>query len=108
MYGRTDSPLHGGIGTDPGADQGAEPTFRVLREGDLNVPGELDLAIDADRLLVPIPDSIQALKDASPGAALRWRIATRSVLPTYLERSYEAREFYQRDGWGEYLLERIT
>ena len=38
--------------------------------------------IDADRLLVPIPDLIQALRDTS----------------------LEAREFYRRDGWGEYLL----
>lgn len=87
MYGRTDSPLHRGIGTDrfvpawamdsprvterlvegrpgppPGADQGAKPTFAVHREGDLDLPGEPDLAIDADRLLVPIPASIQDRK----------------------------------------------
>ena len=129
MYGGSNSPLHRGIGTDrfvptwamdsprvierfvegrpgpdPGADQGAKRTFAVQREGDLDVPGEPDLAIDADRLLVPIPDSIQALRDASLEAALRWRVATRSVLPTYLERGFEAREFYRRDGWGEYLL----
>ena len=131
-YGRTDSPLHRGIGTDrlvptwamdsprvterlvegrpgpdPGADQGAKRAFKVRREGDLELPGEPDLAIDADQLLVPIPDSIQALRDASLEAALRWRTATRSVLQTYLERSFETREFYKRDGWGEYLLERI-
>jgi chorismate synthase len=133
MYGRTDSPLHRGIGTDrfvttwamdservterlvngrpgpdPGADQGAQPTFAVQREGGLDVPGEPDLAIDADRLLVPIPDSIQTLRDTSVEVALRWRTATRSVLPTYLERGFEAREFYRRDDWGEYLLEKIT
>ena len=133
MYGRTDSPLHRGIGTDrlvttwamdsprvtarlvegrpgpdPGADEGAKRTFTVQLEGDLDVPGEPDSAIDADRLLVPIPDSIQALRDASLEAALRWRTATRSILPAYLERGFEARDFYKRDGWGEYLLERIT
>lgn len=118
MYGRTDSQLHKGIGTDrfvegrpgpaPGADQGAKLTFGVLRVGNLNLPGEPDLAIDADRLLVPIPDSIQALRDASLEAALRWRIVTRSVLAAYFEQGYEAREFYKRDGWGEYLLKRIT
>jgi predicted GNAT superfamily acetyltransferase len=133
MYGRTDSPLHRGIGTDrfvptwamdsprvterlvegrpgpdPGPDQGAKRTFTVQCEGDLDVPGEPDLVIDTDRLLVPIPDSIQPLRDASLEAALRWRTATRSVLPTYLERGFEAREFYRRDGYGEYLLKRIT
>ena len=132
MYGRTDSPLHRGIGTDrfvptwtmdsprvierlvegrvgpePGGDEGARRTFTVRREGSegsVDVPEEPDLAIDADRLLVPIPNSIQALRDASLEAAARWRSATRSVLSTYLERGFEAREFYKRDGWGEYLL----
>ena len=129
MYGGTDSPLHRGIGTDrfvptwamdsprvterlvegragpdPGADQGAKRTFAVQREGGLDLPGEPDLAIEADRLLVPIPQSIQSVREASLEAALRWRTATRSVLSTYLERGFEAREFYRRDGWGEYLL----
>jgi chorismate synthase len=133
MYGRTDSPLHRAIGTDrfvptwamdsprvterlvegrpgpePGADEGARQTFQVQREGNLSVPGEPDLEIDADRLLVPIPASIQSLRDASIEAAVRWRTATRAVLPTYLERGFEVREFYRRDGYGEYLLERIT
>jgi chorismate synthase len=129
MYGWTDSPLHRGIGTDrfvatwvmdsprvterlvdgragpdPGADQGAKRTFAVQREGGLDLPGEPDLSIEADRLLVPIPQSIQSVRDASLEAALRWRTATRAVLSTYLERGFEARELYRRDGWGEYLL----
>ena len=57
MYGRTDPAS--------GSDQGAQPTFGVLREGDFNLPGEPDLAVDADQLLVLIPDSIQALRDTS-------------------------------------------
>ncbi len=133
MYGRTDSPLHEGIGTDrlvpiwtmdsprvverlvegrvgpdAGADEGAAAAFTVQREGGLDLPGDPDLAIDADRLLVPIPLSIQALRDASPEAALRWRGVTRQTLTTYLKRGFEAREFYRRDGYGEYLLERKT
>ncbi len=129
MYGQTDPPLHRGLGTDrfvptwamdsprvterlvegrtgpePHADRGAKLLFPVQREGGLDLPGEPDLAIDADRLLVPIPDSIQVLRDASLEAALRWRATTRSVLSEYLERGFEAREYYRRDGWGEYLL----
>ncbi len=129
MYGLTDSPLHRGIGTDrfvttwtmdsprvierlvegragpdPVAEKGAKPTFAIQREGGLDVPGEPDVEIDADRLLVPIPESIQAVRDASLEAARRWRTVTRSVLSTYLERGFEAREYYRRDGWGEYLL----
>ena len=55
------------VSADPasGSDQGAQPTFGVLREGDFNLPGEPDLAVDADQLLVLIPDSIQALRDTS-------------------------------------------
>ena len=129
MYGRTDSPLHRGIGTDrfvptwtldsprvierlvegrpgpePGGAQGATRAFVVCREGGLNLPGDPDLTIEADRLLVPIPASIQGLRDTSVEAAVRWRRATRSVLTTYIERGFQAREFYRRDGWGEYLL----
>jgi predicted GNAT superfamily acetyltransferase len=129
MYGGTDSPLHRGIGTDRfvatwvmgsprvierlvegrpgpvlGGDEGARQAFPVRREGGLDLPGEADLAIEADRLLVPIPTSIQALRDASLEAAVRWRAVTRSVLTTYLERGFEARELYRRDGYGEYLL----
>jgi len=100
MYGRTDSPLHRGIGTarfvptwamdstrvierivegragpDPGGDRAALATFAVQRERGLDLPGEPDHQIDADRLLVPIPDLIQALTDASLEAAVRWRTA---------------------------------
>ncbi len=53
---------------------------------------------------MPIPHSIRALRDASLEAAVRWRTVTRAVLTTYVERGFEAREFYRRDGWGEYLL----
>ena len=129
MYGGTDSPLHRGIGTDRfvptwamdsprvmerlvegrpgpdlGGDQGAPSAFPVRREAGLTLPGEADLAIAADRLLVPIPTSIQSLRDTSVEAAVHWRAATRSVLTTYVERGFEAREFYRRDGYGEYLL----
>ena len=84
---------------------GAKRTFAVQREGGLDLPGGARISrLTLDRLLVPIPQSIQAVRDASLEAALRWRTATRSVLSTYLERGFEAREFYRRDGWGEYLL----
>ena len=96
--------VEGKAGPDPGGDQGAKQAFAVRREGGVDLPGEPDLAIEADRLLVPIPSSIQAVRDASLEAAARWRTATRSVLATYLDRGFEAREFYRRDGWGEYLL----
>jgi predicted GNAT superfamily acetyltransferase len=130
IYGWTDSPLHQGIGTDrlvptwtmdsarvierhvegrsgpdPFGDQQAIPIFAVRAEGGLYLPSDPDLTVDSERILVPIPDSIQALRDASPDAASRWRATTRSVLTTYFDRGFEARDYYRRDGWGEYLLQ---
>lgn len=96
--------MHGWPGPDPGADHGVKRTFEVGREGSLELPGEPDLTIDADRILVPIPRSIQVARDASFEAALRWPTVPRSVLSTYRERGFEAREFYTRNGWSEYLL----
>jgi predicted GNAT superfamily acetyltransferase len=129
MYGQTDSPLHRGIGTDrfvptwtldservtarlvegrtgpeAGADEGATRVFQVKSEGDLELPGEPDLSLDGSRLLVPIPTSIQMIKDVSLDAAVRWRRVTRSALSTYAERGYEARELYRRPLGSEYLL----
>ena len=129
MYGRTDSPLHQGIGTDrlvptwmmdsarvierhvegrsgpdPVGDQHGIRIFTVRAEAGLYLPSDPDLTVDSERILVPIPDSIQALRDASADAALSWRATTRSVLTTYFARGFEARDYYRRDGWGEYLL----
>ena len=129
MYGSTDSPLHQGIGTDrlvptwtmdswrvierhvegrsgpdPVGDEHATRIFAVHQGGGLELPGDPDLTIDAARVLVPIPNSIQALRDVSAEAALRWRDTTRAVLTTYFDRGFEARDFYRRGAWGEYLL----
>ena len=129
MYGQTDSPLHQGIGTDRfvptwtmdservlqrlvegrsgpevGGDEGAVAAFTTVEEGGLLLPGESDLSLEADRILTPIPSSIQELKAESLEAAVRWRHATRAVLSCYLDRGYEVRELYRRPRHSEYLL----
>ncbi len=129
IYGQTDSHLHAGIGTDRfvptwwmdservvqrlvegrsgpevGGDEGAVLAFAVVEEGSLLLPGEPDLALDAPRILTPIPSSIQDLKAESLEAAVRWRQATRAVLSGYIERGYEVRELYRRETHSEYLL----
>jgi len=129
MYGQTDSPLHRGIGTDrfvptwmldservverlvegrsgpeAGGDEGAVQALTVVEEGGLLLPGEPDLSLDAPRILVPIPSSIQELKAQSLEAAVRWRRATRAVLSCYIDREYEVRELYRRERHSEYLL----
>lgn len=131
MYGQTDSPLHEGIGTDRlvptwtldservvqrlvegrpgpevGADEGAVHALALVRDGGLLLPGEPELSLDASRILVPIPSSIQELKSESLEAAVRWRHATRAVLSCYLDRGYEVRELYRRGQHSEYLLVR--
>ena len=129
MYGQTDSPLHRGIGTDrfvptwmldservvqrlvegrsgpeAGADEGAVRAFDVVGEGGLILPGEPDLSLEASRILVPIPSSIQELKSESLEAAVRWRHATRAALSFYVARGYEVRELYRHRQHSEYLL----
>ena len=129
MYGQTDSPLHRGIGTDrfvptwtldservierlvqgrsgpeTGADEGAVPAFEAAEEGGLLLPGKADLSLEASRVLVPIPSSIQELKSESLEAAVRWRHGTRAALSSYVERGYEVRELYRRSRHSEYLL----
>ncbi len=129
IYGQTDSPLHRGIGTDrfvptwtldservvrrlvegqsgpePRADEGAVPAFEVVVEHGLPVPAEPDLALEAPRVLVPIPTSVQELKSESLDVAVQWRHATRAVLSSLLGRRYEVRELYRRVAHSEYLL----
>lgn len=130
MYGDTDSPLHSGIGTDrlvvlwlidservvarvggepgpeQGADEGALPVMEARASGDLLLPTKPDLTLVVDRLLVPIPASIQEVKARSPEAATEWRSATREALSTYIGLGYEVRELYRRDGYSDYLLVR--
>ena len=133
MYGRTDSPLHRGIGTDRFvalwkldaprvrrrlAGEEAPPAIEELAD----VPRVLDRAPGpssawpepkagrtsrADEVLVAIPSNIQALKSASPELAARWREATRPVFQSYLSRGYEVRELVRGTRASRYLLRRI-
>lgn len=133
MYGRTDSPLHRGIGTDRFVALWRLDAPRVRRrlgrresppeiEELAHVPRVLDcgpgsssawpepVAGDtsrADEVLVAIPSDIQALKSASPGLAARWREATRSVLQSYLSHGYEVCELVRGARASRYLLRRI-
>ena len=132
MYGRTDSPLHRGIGTDRFvalwqldvprverrlAAQESPPAIEDLAD----VPRALDRAPGsssvwpepeiretprANQVLAAIPSDIQALKSASPELAARWREATRRVLQDYLSRGYEVCELIRGARVSRYLLRR--
>lgn len=110
LYGRTSSALHRGMPTDRllvewrlrtppvearAAGESVSPTdcstlpIALTARGDQPLsPATPVLDIDAPALVCEIPASIQRLKDRDPGAALDWRMATRSVLQGYLGRGY--------------------
>ena len=129
IYGQTTSILHQGIGTDRfvptwildserviqrlekgqqgpeiGADEGAVLALNTVNDKGIIFPGEPDLSLDASRILVPIPLSIQELKKESLESAVLWRQATRAVFSYYLSKGYEVRELYRRQHHSEYLL----
>lgn len=133
MYGKTDSPLHRGIGTDRFVALWQLDAPRVERRlaGDesppaieelADVPRVLDCASGspsgwpepearetprASQVLAAIPSDIQALKSGSPELAARWREATRSVLQSYLSNGYEACELIRGARVSHYLLRRV-
>jgi predicted GNAT superfamily acetyltransferase len=132
MYGQTDSPLHRGIGTDrmiplwlldservvarlAGTDDltihDAESIPHALAatmsDGDPR-PGEPDLAVDEDGVLVSIPSDLAGIMDRSVELALEWRMATRSAFTHYLAVGYEARELLRGDGLSDYLLVKMS
>jgi len=130
MYGQTDSPLHRGIGTDrlialwlmdsprvarrvrgdergPSAEEaGGGPAALADKGGggDLPVPGEPDLGLDAPHVRVAVPSDVSEIMAASMELAVAWREATRAALVHYLDRGYEIREFLRGQATSHYLL----
>ncbi|MBW3534994.1 MAG: GNAT family N-acetyltransferase [Gemmatimonadetes bacterium] len=131
MYGRSDSPLHRGIGTDrfvalwrldservarrlagregppsSGTVRDLPQAFAVETRGDgLPVPGGVAVP-DAPRFLVPVPASIQEVKARDPELAGAWRAATRAAMETPVARGWEVRELLRGRLWSSYLLVR--
>lgn len=132
MYGDTDSPLHRGIGTDrlialwlmdhdrvarrlrgeergPAAERAPESRVALAEAdpaGDLALPGEPVLGLDAPRVRVAIPADVSAVMERSMEVALAWRAATREALSHYLDRGYEVRELLRGPRTSHYLLYR--
>lgn len=130
IYGQTDSPLHSGIGTDrlvttwimdserttsrmldpskhSEGHQGYNDypsVFEVRGSNDSVQPMAADLSVAGEGVLVPIPQSIQQLKQTSLDLAIEWRVAVRNALTTYIDRGYEVRELLRREHYSEYLL----
>lgn len=134
MYGSSDSPLHqgnptdrfvaewwirkphverriagGGLLTLRTSDLASAPrTNRLAAAGEFLESVDVDLSIDARRMLVEIPMGFTEMLANAPDLALAWRICTRAIFTTYFDRGYKALDFFlDRPGKrGAYLLAR--
>ncbi len=68
-------------------------------------PARLDVEGDR-RLLVEIPVGFTDMQQRRPDLALEWRLHTRSIFETYLNRGYRVVDFFlsREAGRGQYLL----
>ena len=134
IYGTSSSPLHQGNPTDrvvaewwirtPHVERRLAPagpiTLRASGVGDASQVNrtarsgqwlesvDVDLSLEARRLLVEIPMGFTEMLARAPELALAWRICTRAIFTTYFDRGYRAVDFIlDREGRkGAYLLTR--
>jgi predicted GNAT superfamily acetyltransferase len=134
IYGTSSSPLHQGNPTDrfvaewwirtphverrlapagplPLPTNGLADAVRVNRTaaaGEWLESVDVDLSLDARRLLVEIPTGFTDMVSRAPELALAWRICTRAIFTTYFDRGYRAVDFSldRVDRKGAYLLTR--
>jgi predicted GNAT superfamily acetyltransferase len=134
IYGTSASPLHQGNPTDrlvaewwirtPHVERRLAPTGPLtLREigladaerinqtapsGEWLESVDVDLSLDARRLLVEIPMGFTDMLSRAPELALAWRICTRAIFTTYFARGYRAVDFSldRAARKGAYLLAR--
>jgi predicted GNAT superfamily acetyltransferase len=130
IYGLSSSPLHGDLPTDrfiaqwwirtrrvedrlagrgaaPTAE-GAVPVNTVRLVGRWGACRDVDLASEADHLLVRVPTAFLGMLEGAPDLAHEWRLQTRAIFTTYFPRGYRAVEFLfdKTAGHGAYVLER--
>lgn len=129
MYGETESPLHEGIGTDRflalwlmssqrvadrkgGRDRppvekdvvNVPSAVEVMTDGGYLAPGDPRLDLKGNRVRIPVPADIDALKAADASLALRWREATQKAFEHYVGHGYEVRELVRGEGHSHYVL----
>src|SRR5258706_5035264 len=136
VYGESSSPLHRGNPTDrfvaewwvrepnverriaPAAGPSlrtneltdAQPVNTIAPSGEWLESVDVDLSLDARRLLVHIPMGFTDMLARSPELALAWRVCTRAIFTTYFDRGYKAVDFMldRAARRGTYLLFRRT
>jgi predicted GNAT superfamily acetyltransferase len=134
IYGESSSPLHRGTPTDrfvaewhlrephvvrriatAGAPRVRDasiadsPIVNPARAGEpWPLPGTPDLALDARRVLVEIPEGFSEMQRRDPALALEWRLSTRAAFQSFLGRGYRAVDFFRapESKRGRYLLAR--
>ena len=134
VYGESTSPLHRGNPTDrfvaewwirkPHVERRltpagpltlrtsevaeAQPINSVAAVGDWLESVDVDLSLEATRLVVDIPTGFTEMLARAPELALAWRICTRAIFTTYFDRGYRAVDFLldRAGGKGTYLLVR--
>jgi predicted GNAT superfamily acetyltransferase len=134
VYGESSSPLHRGNPTDrfvaewwvrePHVERriapagrltlrtselaDAQPVNRVAPAGQWLESVDVDLSLDARRLLVEIPIGFTDMLARNPELALAWRVCTRAIFTTYFDRGYKAVDFMldRAARRGTYLLTR--
>jgi len=137
IYGESTSPLHGGNPTDrlvaewyirePHVDRrvnpagaadtlilrtaevaDAVPINRTAPSGQWIETVDVDLSIDAKRLLIDVPTGFTDMLARAPELAMAWRVCSRAMFTTYFDRGYRAVDFLldSAHGRGSYLLVR--
>jgi predicted GNAT superfamily acetyltransferase len=134
VYGESSSPLHRGNPTDrfvaewwvrtPHVERriapagpislraddmaDAQPVNRLAPSGTWLESVDVDLSVEARRLLVYIPMGFTDMLAGNPELALAWRICTRAIFTTYFARGYKAVDFQldRAARHGTYLLTR--
>jgi len=83
---------------------------RAKQTGDRFECVDVDLTLDARRLLVEIPMGFTETLSNAPDLALAWRLATREIFTTYFGRGYRAVDFFldRPARKGAYLLTRAS
>jgi predicted GNAT superfamily acetyltransferase len=136
IYGESSSPLHRGNPTDrfvaewwvrePHVERriapagpftlrtneltDAQPVNKIAPSGEWLESVDVELSLEARRLLVHIPMGFTDMLARNPELALAWRVCTRAIFTTYFDRGYKAVDFMldRAARRGTYLLVRRT
>jgi len=132
IYGASTSPLHSGNPTDrlvaewlirePHVERRVQPATtlklrtseiadaapinRTARSGEWLETVDVNLSLEAKRLLIDVPTGFTEMLARAPDLAMAWRVCTRAMFTTYFARGYRAVDFLldAKNGKGTYLL----